>query len=240
MPRRLVPDRRSLATLAYVALAATDSVLAGRASSGSSSGLSSRAAPLRRLTKPLLMPMLIASGRSGVRHRPLQRAATLAQACSWGGDVALLGSGRGPFLAGVGSFFGAHVAYLAGFATVRDRTASLSDPGPRAAALAWTALAPMVARAAHRQDPALGGPVAAYGAVLAAMFGASTMLDPALPASARRRVLAGTSLFLLSDAMLGARTFLRETPSPPLDVAVMATYTTGQLLIARGVSGAAS
>ena len=106
------------------------------------------------------------------------------------------------------------------------------------AAASWVVTAPVMAFAAGRKDPALGVSVAAYSAALAAMFGASTVLDPELPPSARRRIALGTSLFLLSDSLLGAQEFLRRERSPKLEVAVMTTYTAGQWFIADGVSRA--
>jgi hypothetical protein len=53
-------------------------------------------------------------------------------------------------------------------------------------------------------------------------------------------VAAGTVLFLTSDTILGVREFVVREPSPRtaalLDVAVMATYTTSQALIASGLA----
>jgi uncharacterized membrane protein YhhN len=162
-----------------------------------------------------------------------------AQLFSWGGDVALLGRGEPSFLAGVGSFFAAHLGYLGGFATVRDDEAGLKAPGAKAAAATWATTAPVMAVAAGRKDSHLRLPIAAYAAVLSSMFATSTMLDTDMRASARRRIVAGTSLFLLSDSLLGVQKFLRREPSPALESAVMATYTAGQWLIAEGAVAAA-
>ncbi len=46
--------------------------------------------------------------------------------------------------------------------------------------------------------------------------------------------MAGTSLFLLSDSLIGVQRFLLGRPSPTLESAVMGTYTAGQWLIADG------
>ena len=230
-----MPEARLLARAAYVALAITDSYLAGR------TGVKARRA--RFVTKPLLMPALATVTTLGTRAAPaplpaLASRTLAAQAFSWGGDVALLRKSQGALLTGVGSFFAAHVAYLSAFGSARDPEARLNDTGPMLAAASWGATAPVMAFAAGRKEPALGVPVAAYSAALAAMFGASTVLDPELPQAARRRIALGTSLFLLSDTLLGAQEFLRRTPSPRLEVAVMATYTAGQWFIADGVSRA--
>lgn len=216
----------------YVVLAIADAVLAGRTQAG--------ARRARRVTKPLLMALLGVGtrARTAGRRDRLAAATTAAQVFSWGGDVALLGRRERAFLAGVGSFFLAHVSYIAGFASARDPRARLSDTGPKAAGAVLLVLAPVMATAAGRKDPQMRLPIAAYAAILASMFGASTMLDEALGAPARRRIVAGTSLFLLSDGLIGIQRFLRATPSPPLETAVMLTYTAGQWLIADGVAAA--
>ena len=230
-----MPEARLIARAAYVALAATDSLLAGR------TGVKARRA--RLVTKPLLMPALATVTTLGTRTAPAPPPALAARtlaapAFSWGGDLALLRKSQGAFLTGVGSFFAAHVAYLSAFGSARDPHARLNDTGPKVATASWVVTAPVMAFAAGRKDPALGVSVAVYSAALAAMFCASTVLDPELPLSARRRIALGTSLFLLSDSLLGAQEFLRRERSPKLEVAVMATYTAGQWFIADGVSRA--
>jgi uncharacterized membrane protein YhhN len=232
MPKRR--NTRLAATAGYLGLAALDTYLAGKP------GTAARAS--RHVTKPLLMPTLVAStelaaqdGNTGAVIRGTQAA----QVFSWGGDLALLGRGKSSFLTGVGSFFVAHLCYIGVFAKLRDPAASVSDPGPKAAAATWLAAAPVMAIAAGREDPALRAPIAAYAAVLTTMFATSTVVDRSLPTSARRRMVAGTSLFLLSDSLLAFGKFLRKTPSPALESAVMATYTAGQWLIAEGAVAAA-
>lgn len=224
---------RTAVTAGYLALAAVDSLLAGRRSPA--------ARKARHVTKPLLMPTLTATTHlaSGGRADRLVRSVEVAQGFSWGGDVALLGRGQKTFLTGVGSFALAHVAYISGFWSARDESAGLDAPGVRAAAAQWAAMAPVMAVQAGRKDPALRVPVAAYAGVLSGMFATSTLLRRSMPTDARRRILAGTSLFLLSDSLLGVQKFLRQAPSPALESAVMATYTTGQWLIAEGAVAAA-
>ncbi len=221
-----------LAALGYVALSVTDTLLAA------SPGRTARAA--RFVTKPLLMPTLAtafvgATGGEGT----LAKGTTAAQAFSWGGDVALLGRGDRAFLAGLSSFFVAHLGYVASFASIRDRSNPLDNPGVRTAGVLALTAGPLMAYAAGRKEPKLRGPVAAYSAVLASMFATSTMLDKQLPSRARRTIVAGTGLFLASDSILGSREFLVKNRSTGLDAAVMATYTAGQGLIALGAAQAA-
>ena len=227
--------RSSAAKIAYGVLAAADTLLAGQDTP--------RARRLRYLTKPLLMPALataFASSTTG-RRDVLRQAALGAQAFSWGGDVALMGSSQRSFLVGVGSFFAAHVSYVTGFVSSGSvvKSGSVSNAGGlKTAAAMWVATAPVMTIAAGRKDPALRIPIAAYGTVLATMYAASTMLDQDLPRSARRKVVLGTSLFLLSDTVLGLRKFLLDDHSPALESVVMATYTAGQWFIADGVAAA--
>jgi uncharacterized membrane protein YhhN len=226
-------SRGGTAKVGFGALALVDTILAGMSRPG--------ARRLRHVTKPLLMPALTAAFAASTpgRRDGLRRGTLVAQAFSWGGDVALLNKSEGAFLAGVGSFFAAHVAYVGGFLAARDRDSdrsTLRAPGPRTAAVVWLLGAPVMAVAAGRKDPRFRVPIALYAGALTGMFAASTMLDRRLPADARRRVVIGTSLFLLSDSLLGAREFLLDDDSRVLGAAVMATYTTGQWLIADGVA----
>lgn len=225
-----------MAAAAYGALAVADAALAAKSARGDAPAKAARR--LRFLTKPLLMPTLATAFRNETEGRQdtLRRGTTAAQAFSWGGDLALLGSSEGAFLGGVGSFFVAHAAYIAGFASVRRRPVGLGSLGLKAALVMWGATAPVMALAAGRRDPQLRVPVAAYSTILATMFAASTVVGPEVPLDARRKILVGTSLFLLSDTMLGVQEFLLSGKRPAIEAAVMATYTAGQGLIAAGAA----
>ena len=177
----------------------------------------------RTLTKPLLMPALVARGRQ-------DRAVVVAQACSWVGDVALMREGRRPFLAGLCSFLAAHVAYVVAF-RARSSSPLLGSPGRCAVVAGGGAVAAGMAWAASREDRVVALPVAAYGSTLAVMVASAAAIDPG---RGRGRVLAGASLFLLSDTLLGVRTFLLGRRVPLVDAAVMATYTGAQWCIASG------
>jgi uncharacterized membrane protein YhhN len=229
--------RPLLPSAVYAALAVADSVAAGRR------GTTARR--LRYVLKPALMPSLAIAFLDGTRDLQdrdvtvLRTGTAAAQAFSWGGDVALLGLGERSFLTGVGSFAGAHVAYIAAFLSVRGEGRDHNSTGLKVALGLWLTTAPLMSVAAGRRDPTLRVPVAAYATVLAAMFASSHLLDPALPQRARRTLQAGTALFLLSDSVLAAQEFLLSEPRPVLDSVVMTTYTAGQGLIAAGVAAAA-
>ncbi|GAB3254890.1 lysoplasmalogenase [Nocardioides dilutus] len=214
--------RRRLLNGAYTALSVADTVLVG---------LGPRGRRLHHVVKPLLMPALAATLVDDARCGPAVRPTLAAQGLSWGGDVALMGTSGGRFLAGVGSFLGAHLAYVAAFRALGASPPSTSAPGRAVLALS-AALVPANALAAGRRDARLGVPIGVYGMVLAAMAASAA----ALPGSAgRRRIQSGAALFLLSDSLLGAQLFLRHEPHPALESAVMATYTAGQWLISDGV-----
>jgi len=218
--------------LAYLGLAATDTWL-----SGNPHRWAHRA---RFVTKPLLMPTLAGSLATNPRaaDSPL-RASTLAgQAGGWGGDVALLGEGMGPFLAGTGSFAVGHVAYLTGFLRHRSSTPVVTSSGARAVAASWVATAPVMALLARRQHRELGGPVFGYATMLAAVVASSTHLDPALSPASRRLSAAGAGMFMLSDTLLGVRKFVLTDPPAGLETAVMATYTAAQFLLSEGAARA--
>jgi uncharacterized membrane protein YhhN len=217
----------------YAGLAVIDSALAG-----SGNPLADRA---RMLTKPLLMPTLAASflRDSRARRSPLRTTTLIAQLGGWGGDVALLKHGTTPFVVGAGFFAVGHASYLTGFRrNGRPPAQAVRASAPRAIAATWLVSGPVLAVAAGRHEKALGPAVLAYSAFLATMAAAATQLRPGIPPAARRATAAGAALFMLSDTVLGARKFLLHGDNPRLESLVMATYTTGQLLLSEGAARA--
>jgi uncharacterized membrane protein YhhN len=226
-----------LPSAVYTVLAIADSALAGKSST--------TARRLRYVLKPALMPALATAFLDGTRGRRdrsdttvLLTGTTVAQAFSWGGDVALLGTSERSFLTGLGSFFGAHVAYIAAFLSVRGDRKTHDTAGLKVALGLWLTAAPAMSVAAGRKDPALRVPVAVYATILSGMFASSRMLDPALPPGARRTLQAGAALFVISDTVLAVQEFLLTEPRPVLESVVMTTYTAAQGLIATGVASA--
>jgi uncharacterized membrane protein YhhN len=210
---------RALARTAYAVLAGTDTVLAG----------SPRHQRLRLVTKPLLMPTLAAALVASGRDDTAVRRTLAAQALSWGGDLALLGHSRRAFLTGTASFLGAHLAYISAYRE-RSDVAPLSTPAARAIVLGGAVAAAGMGVAAGRNDPRLGLSVALYGTALGAMVATSTEVP-----DSTRLLATGTSLFMLSDTMLGVRKFLLGDRGDALEAAVMATYTSAQWCISEGV-----
>jgi uncharacterized membrane protein YhhN len=189
------------ATAAFAALAAADTFLAA----------TGRDRP-RWLTKPLLMPVLMAG-----RDRPTQRALAFGGA----GDVALLGSSQTAFTAGLVSFLAGHVAWII---ALRQRPG-----GGRLRARPVLAVPHLAAFGAVNaylwkrtgQDRV---PVVVYSAALLAMSLAA--LDSGSP-----RTAAGGALFLASDSLLALEKF-GGLHLPAHEGLVMATYTTAQALLA--------
>ncbi len=171
----------------------------------------------RRLTKPLLMPVLLHD-----RDRPTQRALALGGA----GDVALLGSSDLAFTAGLGSFLAGHVAWVA---ALRGRSGTgLLRRRPWLATpylLAWGSLnAYLWPRTGKDRLPVL-----AYSSALLAT--ALAALD-----TGDARTAAGGALFLTSDTLLALERFA-GVHLPLHEGIVMASYTSAQALLAdRGPS----
>ena len=188
-------------TVVFVAAAAADVLLAA-----------TRHHRARWLTKPLLMPALMAG-----RDRPTQRALALGGA----GDVALLGSGEAAFTAGLVSFLAGHVAWIV---ALRQR------PGggrlrarPALAVLQVGAFCALNAYLWKRTGKDRI-PVVVYSAALLAM--SLTALDCDPPGTA-----AGGALFLVSDALLALERF-GDVHLPAHEGLVMATYASAQALLA--------
>jgi uncharacterized membrane protein YhhN len=188
-------------TPAYLALAAVDTALAATGHHRA-----------RWVTKPLLMPAL-AVGRD--------RATRRALALSGLGDVALLFPGGFP--AGLGSFLGAHVAWVR---ALRERPGGGRLSRRPVLALpygvAWLGLNAVL----WRRTGSDRWPVVGYSAALTAM--ALTALNTGAADAA-----AGGALFMTSDALLALERFA-GVHVPGHEGWVMASYTAAQALLAAG------
>jgi len=199
---------RGVRRAVFVTLAAADTILAA-------TGRDRR----RWLTKPLLMPVLIAG-----RDPAVQRALALG----WAGDVALLGTGDAAFRAGLGCFLVGHLAWIS---ALRRRGGGRLSARP-------TLVVPPLATATAVTAwlwPRTGSdrvPVLIYSATLTAM--SLTALDRGSPAAA-----AGGVLFLASDCLLALRKF-GGMRLPGGEGLVMATYATAQALLAQAAAPPAS
>jgi uncharacterized membrane protein YhhN len=188
-------------TLAYAALATADTLLAATGRDRQ-----------RWLTKPLLMPVLMAGG-----DRPARRALALGGL----GDVALLGSGETAFMAGLGCFLAGHVAWITALRQRPGRGRLRARP-----VLAAPHLAAFGAVNAYlwKRTGKNRIPVVVYSAALLAM--SLVALD-----SGSSRTAAGGALFLASDTLLALEKF-GGLHLPAHEGLVMATYTSAQALLA--------
>ena len=184
----------------------------------------------QQVALPLVMPALAARTATGPRGVGSRRVLA-AQALSWGGDLALLGAGRGRFLTGLTSFLGAHLAYTSALRS-RSSEPMLGTPGRRRFLAAGAAAASGMALAAARDDRAVALPVLGYGVTLATMVAAAAAVDPD---RGRAQLLTGASLFLVSDTLLGVRRFVLLDRAEHLDTAVLATYVAAQWCIGEGM-----
>jgi uncharacterized membrane protein YhhN len=189
------------ATPVFAALAAADALLAV-------TGRGRR----RWLTKPLLMPVLMAG-----RDRPAQRALALGGV----GDVALLGDSEAAFTAGLVSFLAGHLAWIA---ALRQRPGGGYLRTHQALAVPHVAAFGAMNAYLWKRTGKDRIPVAVYSTVLLAM--SLTALDSGSP-----RTAAGGALFLASDTLLALEKF-GGLHLPAHEGLVMATYTTAQALLA--------
>jgi uncharacterized membrane protein YhhN len=142
----------------------------------------------------------------------------VALVCSLLGDLFLLDGDRW-FVAGLGSFLVAHLAYVVGF-VVADRWRWWAVAAALAVVVAVAAtIGRRVVAGAQTTDPALRVPVVAYLAVISAMVVAAA-------GAGNGFAVAGAALFMVSDSVLGWRQFVSESRWMP--VTIMVTYHLGQ------------
>lgn len=161
---------------------------------------------------------------------PLLLIAALALSAT--GDALLAQEGEKPFLAGLASFLGAHIAYVALFLAVGDGLEILAGTSWRLA-LAALAIAATVLLL-RLLLPAVGAqlrlPVMLYSiAILAMLLAATTVRAPA--------IIAGAVLFVISDSLLAVGRFLLAPDDPrqkALGPAVWISYYLAQTAITLG------
>jgi uncharacterized membrane protein YhhN len=150
--------------------------------------------------KPLTTALLLL-GAALAPSGPGKGLLLLGLGLSWVGDVCLLGAGSTAFLAGLGSFLLAHLAFAGALLT----DVPLGWP-PR-----WTVGFALVALALLRHlGPGLGSlrvPVLVYAAVLVGMALAAARAAAVLGTASSWWGLAGALCFVASDAILASDRF---------------------------------
>lgn len=169
---------------------------------------------IEQWAKPLTTMFVI--GLALVNESPTGQVATAVIAlilCLWG-DIALMPA-IDNFVLGLACFLCGHVAFIVLFGLYGTPKWWL---GGIAAALAVVLIATAgrrIVRGAAAKDPALRIPVIAYLLVISTMAVCGW-------ATGNAWVIAGTTLFVVSDTLLGWRQFVR--PQAWMSVAVMVTY----------------
>lgn len=213
-------DRTRLLTWAYLLAAAADIACL------------QLALDARYLTKPLLMPLLLAGYLRSVQPADSgNRTVAAALLLSWAGDLLLLGSGPGAFMAGLVAFLLAHLAYIRYFLTIPGARTSYLKRRP----VMLLAVAVFVFELLYVLWPGLGplrAAVTVYASVIGVMLCCALWQYGKLTDAAALPFMAGALLFVLSDALLAVARF--RTGFAGSGTAVMATYAIAQLLIVRG------
>ena len=173
--------------------------------------------PLEYVAKPATLLALLVYAASG--HPSPWLVAALA--FSLLGDVFLM-LPADLFLAGLGAFLVAHLAYIGAFAA------------PVVPRLVWLAvmigvLSPVAVRILRAvPDRGLRAPVALYSLAIALMVASAV-------ASASSVAIAGAVLFLVSDMLIAWNRFVSPKSWAPL--AIIVTYHLGQLGLATALRG---
>ena len=180
------------------------------------------------VTKPLVLALLLVTAwLAGAGGSAAGWWLLAALALSLAGDVALLSDTAPRFVAGLGSFLLAHVAFVVAFVHLGMPRADLGLVGLALVAGLAVVVGTRVVPAARREGgAALGAAVAAYMGVIGAMVVAAW-------ATGHLLVALGATAFMVSDAVLALDRFVRARRFGPLTV--MVTYHLGQVLIVLGV-----
>jgi uncharacterized membrane protein YhhN len=179
---------------------------------------------LQQVTKPLLVPLLLAWFLSAVPAGRVRTLVAVALGWSWLGDLGLMLDGEWWFLAGLGAFLVAQLAYVATFWQWRADSV-LTRP----VLLAPYVFALLGLLAVLWADlGALRGPIVVYATVIVTMA--------VLATGAGRMVAVGAALFVLSDALIASGSLTELVRLPRHGFWVMATYLAAQALIARGIA----
>jgi len=181
---------------------------------------------LHLVTKPLLMPALLAWFLTVTSSGRFRTLVAVGLVWSWLGDLGLMPSGEAWFLAGLGAFLIAQLTYSVAFWPSRADSV-LSRPLlilPYLAVLVGL----LVVLWDHLGDLRL--PVTVYAVVIVGMAVLATGVN--------RTVAVGAVLFVVSDALIALDSVAGLVRLPAHGFWVMLTYLAAQLLIALGVVSA--
>jgi uncharacterized membrane protein YhhN len=202
-----------------------------------------------QLTKPLLMPLLIAwllvEARRALSAPLLLLLVGLMFA--WLGDLLLLGEGDTLLAAGISAFLVTQLAYCLAFGRVpglRFRRGIISPPREpvrglvsqhRAIVLPFVAYLVGLTWLLWPTAGSLRVPFLAYGCVLMMMSICALNLVNRMPAKAAWVTFTGSILFVVSDSAIAVTAIGSVPESPASGALVMLTYIAAQGLIALGL-----
>lgn len=174
---------------------------------------------LEYICKPLTTVLLVALASTvEPEHTGTRAWFVVALVFSLVGDVCLM-LPRDLFLAGLGSFFVAHLAYVVGLLLDGVGMGRLLT-GMLLVAIAIVVIGTRLVAAVSDKEPDLVLPVMAYIGVISAMVASAIGTGQSL-------AIGGALLFYASDTILGWTRFVREYTHSRL--AIMATYHLAQL-----------
>jgi uncharacterized membrane protein YhhN len=184
--------------------------------------------------KPLIMISLL--GYYWVSMPAGQRSLVLMVAMffSWVGDVLLMFSGAGFFLAGLGGFLVAHIFYVMAYRQ-HKRTEGDGLHGVQKVRYAFPVILAGTGLLVILM-PVLGDmtiPVALYAAVLVVMVLTALFRFGHTNLRSFWMVFAGATLFMISDSTIAINKFLQ--PIPQSGLLIMSTYMAAQWLIVEGL-----
>jgi uncharacterized membrane protein YhhN len=195
---------------------------------------------LRYITRPLLMPVLIAFyalGAGALVKR--DRLIISALVFSWFGDLALMAAGADNkilFLTGLVSFLVAHIFYINAYIIVRDRSAAMLLPKKLWLVIPIFAfLGGMLYLVLPTVPPDMWAPITVYALVIGTMSAFAMNRYGRVSDRSFALVFGGALIFMLSDSLIAINTFLCHGTLYMAGVWIMSTYIAGQYLIVKGM-----
>jgi uncharacterized membrane protein YhhN len=197
-------------------------------------------AVLADVTKPLLMPLLLAwvlasaSRGSGVDR--VLRWLIVGIVAAWLGDLLLMGDGDLWFALGLVAFLVMQLCYLRAITAI---------PGPGLVRAWKIALIPYVLLWLGLNALVLPGagdmrvPVVVYSTVIIVTALAALDLVLRVPRPLGWRVAFGALVFVVSDALIAMTAFGPLSAAPAWSGIIMATYVIAQAMIVTGLTGCA-
>lgn len=189
---------------------------------------------LRVFSKPVLMLLLIALVLNSTPHfsSKLKVLLLAALTASWIGDGLLLRPGEGFFMAGIGAFLLAQVAYGIAFLHLRAQKGIRFRPLMLVPVLTYYVC---LITLLYEHLGNLRAPVLVYGAVISFMLAMALQLVRLKNRRSAGLLFGGALLFVTSDSLLALTKFYWKETTTAQSLAIMGTYALAQLLLSLGL-----